>query len=93
MSEIWGWQNVRSHPKDFKKSLYSGPGNITEYLKRVVVNKLEMLGINPDQWVSNLFTKEEKRKRERTRKRSTPNIIEHAIDNTEPAENGNDISE
>ena len=47
-----GWHNVKKHPKDMTKGDYTGPGNMTEYLKKVVINKLDMLGINPMEWVN-----------------------------------------
>ena len=49
---------------------------MTEYLKMVVVKKLDMLGINPEMWISKQFTEADKKKRERTRKKSTPSIVE-----------------
>ena len=76
LGDIQGWANVDKHPKDLTKASYTGPGNMTEYLKMVVVKKLDMLGINPEMWISKQFTEADKKKRERTRKKSTPSIVE-----------------
>ena len=79
LGDLWEWESVVKHPKDLTKASYTGPGNMTDFLKKVVANKLAMLGINPDMWVSDKFTEEEKQRRERTRKKSTPSILEAAI--------------
>ena len=49
---------------------------MTEFLKKVIRNKLDMLGINPEEWTSKHFSEADKKKRERTRKKSTPSIVE-----------------
>ena len=41
-----------------------------------MINKLESLGINPSEWVSELFTFTDKKRRERNRKTSTPIDVE-----------------
>ena len=70
---------------------------MTDFLKKVVANKLAMLGINPDMWVSDKFTEEEKQRRGRTRKKSTPSILDTdestGMDAEEASENGNNASE
>ena len=76
LGEIWDWEEVVKHPKDLKRSAYSGPGIMTDFLKKVVKNRLSMLGINPDMWVSKSFGEEERKRRERSRKKSTPSAIE-----------------
>ena len=62
---------------------------MTSFLKKVVVNKLDMLGINPDEWIPKHFTETEKKRRERTRKNSTPNIVEKVAGNKDTSSNGN----
>ena len=52
LGDIWEWHNVKKHPKDLTKGDYKGPENMTECLKKVVINKLDMLGINPMEWVN-----------------------------------------
>ena len=46
-----------------------------------------MLGINPDMWISEKFTDEEKKRRERSRKKVTANPIEDDIN----SDGGNDV--
>ena len=70
LGELWDWQSITKHPKDLSRASYTGPGNITEFLKKVVINKLGMLGINPEMWINEKFTDKEKKRRERTRKKS-----------------------
>ena len=76
LGDIWEWVNVEKNPKNLNKASYTGPRNMTKFLKKFVKNNLALLGINPDQWVSSQFTDEEKFKRERTRKKSTPSCVE-----------------
>ena len=54
---------------------------MTEYLKKVVMKRLDLLGINVSEWVSQEFTMEEKKIRERNRKKSTPSVVETADGN------------
>ena len=97
LGDLWEWESVVKHPKDLTKASYTGPGNMTDFLKKVVANKLAMLGINPDMWVSDKFTEEEKQRRGRTRKKSTPSILDTdestGMDAEEASENGNNASE
>ena len=81
LGEVWEWTDVKKHPKDLIKSDYKGPGNMTEYLKKVVINKLELLGINPTMWVKAQFGENERKRRERNRKKSTPMEVETALEN------------
>ena len=81
LGEVWGWHNVKKHPKDLTKADYGGPGNMTEYLKKVVINKLGMLGINHMEWVSKQFGEDDRKRRERNRKKSNPLEVESALDN------------
>ena len=87
LGEVWDWQSITKHPKDLSRASYTGPGNMTEFLKKVVMNKLGMLGINPDMWISEKFTDEEKKRRERSRKKVTANPIEDDIN----SDGGNDV--
>ena len=87
LGEIWAWEEVIKHPKDLKRSAYTGPGIMTDFLKKVVKNRLNMLGINPDMWVSESFGEEERKRRERSRKKSVPSAIETSAQAEEdPAE-------
>jgi hypothetical protein len=90
LGDVWGWDNVNKHPRNLTKASYSGPGNMTEFLKTVVRNKLDQLGINHEEWISKHFSEAEKKKRERTRKKSTPSIVEEA---EEQQNTGNDNAE
>ena len=60
LEDVWGWDCVNKHPKDLTRASYTGPGNMTSYLKKVLVNKLDKLGINPAEWISKHFTETEK---------------------------------
>ena len=75
--EFWDWEEVVKHPKDLRRSAYSGPGIMTDYLKKVVRNRLSMLGINPDMWVSKSFGEEERKRRERSRKSLLHLLLRH----------------
>jgi hypothetical protein len=81
LPEIWGWENVNKHPRSLSKSSFDGLGNMTEYLKKVVMKRLDLLGINVSEWVSQEFTMEEKKRRERNRKKSTPSVVETIAEN------------
>ena len=35
LPEIWGWENVDKHPRDLSKNSFTGPGNMTEFLKKL----------------------------------------------------------
>ena len=94
LPEIWGWENVIQHPRDLSKSSFDGPGNMTEFLKKVVIKKLDLLGINASEWVSQEFTMEKKKRRERNRKKSTPSEVETTAENVhneEQSANGESI--
>ena len=54
-NHIWAWQEVNKNPKNLKASDYSGPGTITEFLKKVIKARLEQLNIDPADYVSNKF--------------------------------------
>ena len=71
LMEMWAWQEVTKHPNNMLRSDYTGPGNnITEFTKKVVKNRLEMLGLNHENWVMESFTEEDRKKRERSKKKS-----------------------
>ena len=68
---------------------------MTEFSKDVVRNRLELLGIISDMWVSDTFTEELKNKRERTWKKtsSTANAIQNdqdMLDVQQPPLEGNE---
>ena len=76
LGEILYWESITKNPKDLSRAAYPGPGTMTEFLKKVIVNKLGMLGINPEMWVSEKFSEKERKRRERTRKKVTQISIE-----------------
>ena len=78
LGEMWAWQEVTKHSNNMLRTDYTGPGNITEFTKKVVKNRLEMLGLNHENWVMESFTEEDRQKRERTKKKSKPSEIERA---------------
>ena len=80
LGNIWPWSSVYKHPKDLRKEDYEGPGTLTEYLKDVVRNRLDMLGINPEMWVTEKFGEKERKKRERNRKKNEPIPVEVNVD-------------
>ena len=73
-------ENVNKHPS-LPKASFIGPGNMTEYLKKVVMKRLDLLSINVSEWVSEEFLMEEKKIRERKRKKVTPSVVETADGN------------
>ena len=79
LREMWAWQEVTKHPNNRLRSDYTGPGNITEFTKKVVKNRLEMLGLNHENRVMESFTEEDRKKRERSKKKSKPSEIERAF--------------
>ena len=51
LDDIWAWEEVTKHHRDLPKSAYTGPGIMTDFLKKVVERWLKLLGINPSMWV------------------------------------------
>ena len=90
LGEIWAWSNVYIHPNNLPKAAYTGPGNMTEYLKKVVKNRLEQLGMNHIEWVKDTFTEIDRKKRERTRNKSTPSEVERPGLEDDVQDEGND---
>ena len=76
LSELWPWHEVKKHYKELPKFSYTGPGIMTDFLKKVVKNRLDMLGINHENWVSSAFTGEQRNHRERHKKKAVPSAIE-----------------
>ena len=48
---------------------------MTQFLKKVVKNRLDMLGINHNNWVDESFSEEERTKREKSKKKSHPSDL------------------
>ena len=78
LGDVWPWHQVRKHYKDLPKSSYTGPGIMTDFLKRVVENRLSMLGIDHENWVSAAFTDEQRlhRQKHQIKKKAVPSTIE-----------------
>ena len=38
LGEIWPWREVYKHPRNLEKTVYTGPGLMTEFLKKVIQN-------------------------------------------------------
>ena len=75
LGELWAWQEVIKHPNNLPRFAYTGPGNMTQFLKKVVKNRLDMLGINHNNWVYESFSEEERTKREKSKKKSHPSDL------------------
>ena len=65
LGETWPWTEVTENPNNLKKSAYTGPGIMTDFLKKVVNNLLDSFGINHEEWVDKRFGEEDKKRRER----------------------------
>ena len=39
LGETWPWTEVTEHPNNLKKSAYTGPGIMTDFLKKVVIRR------------------------------------------------------
>ena len=89
LSEIWPWSEVDRHPNNLKKSAYSGPGQMTDFLRKVVQKLLEKYGINHEEWVDEKFSDEKKKKRERARNKSTQEGLERLFENDSEVLNHN----
>ena len=76
--DSWPWENVTKCFTNMKKEDFTGPGNLTEFLKTVLKNRLESLGIDPAKYVVKNFT-EAKRKRRQKRR----GIHRERVDNEE----------
>ena len=50
-----------------KKEDFTGPGNLTEFLKTVLKNRLESLGIDPAKYVVKNFTEAKRKRRQKRR--------------------------
>ena len=64
LGETWPWTEVTEHPNNLKKSAYTGPGIMTDFLKKVVKILLDSFGINHEEWVDKRFGEEDKKRRE-----------------------------
>ena len=78
LGDVWPWHQVRKHYKDLPKSSYTGPGIMSDFLKRVVEHRLRMLGIDHENWVSMAFTDEQRihRQKHQIKKKAVPSTIE-----------------
>ena len=65
--DTWPWENVKKSFANLKKGDFTGPGNITEFLKTVLKNIFESYHIDPIDYVSNEFTDRRRKNRERHR--------------------------
>ena len=72
IDDLWPWSEVYKHYKELPKSAYTGPGIMTDFLKKVVKKKLDMLGINHNEWITDKFTEADRLHRERHRKKVVP---------------------
>ena len=76
LGDIWAWEDVTEHWKNLTRSHFPGTGTMTEFLKKVVKNRLGMFGINHKMWVDEAFGKDARKRRERNRKKSVPSDID-----------------
>ena len=60
-NEIWDWENIEKNPNNMKASDFPGTGNMTEFLKLVVRNRLEQLEIDPATYISKDFTEKKEK--------------------------------
>ena len=92
LNDVWPWHEVLRHYKDLPKSAYTGPGVMTDYLKKVIKIRLLMLGINHKQWISESFTSEQRTIRERHKKKAVSFPIGTA-DDDDDNDDGNEEDE
>ena len=104
-NDIWAWEDIRKNPKNMKSSDFPGEGNMTEFLKGVVRNRLEELDIDPLDYVTDDFSEKMKNDRQKKRGKAMPTIIveasnanrtegsedEDAGDETTPPTNGANV--
>ena len=50
--DSWPWECVHKNLKNLRKEDYAGPGNLTEFLRTALRNRLDSLEINPSKYVS-----------------------------------------
>jgi hypothetical protein len=77
-NDIWAWEDIRKNPKNMKSSDFPGEGNMTEFLKGVVRNRLEELDIDPLDYVTDDFSEKMKNDRQKKRGKAMPTIIVEA---------------
>ena len=58
-----------------KASDFPGTGNMTEFLKQVVRNRLEQLDIDPTNYVAKDFTEKKRKNRQKKRGKSFPTTV------------------
>ena len=65
--DSWPWENITKCFTNMKKEDFTGPGNLTEFLKTVLKNRLESLGIDPAKYVVKNFTEAKRKRRQKRR--------------------------
>ena len=65
--DIWPWHQVKKSFQNLRKNEFPGPGNLTEFLKKVIRNFFEEENIDAENHVSELFTDQERKRRQKKR--------------------------
>lgn len=77
-NDVWAWEDIKKNPKNMKSSDFPGEGNMTEFLKGVVRNRLEELDIDPADYVTDDFSEKMKNDRQKKRGKALPTVIVEA---------------
>ena len=59
LNDVFPWSSMNCNFNNFKMSAYTGPQNFTWFMKKVIKRRLEMKGINVDEYVVSTLNEEE----------------------------------